>query len=104
MGTLTQNIAELNGVEALTAWPCPANSLLFTVHSRVSKSSTCMCSRCGAARIFAHDGHFFVAGARETSCFGGPKSTFCDRCKGSVRFYVEMQISLQVQHFGHEGW
>ena len=27
----------------------------------------------------------FVAGAREISWFGGPKSTFRDRCKGSER-------------------
>ena len=43
-----------------------------------------------------------MAGARETSCFGGPKSTFRDRCKGSERLYFEVQISWQVQHFGHE--
>ena len=41
----------------------------------------------------------FVAGARETSCFGGPKSTFRDRCERSERLYFEVQISLQVQHF-----
>ena len=40
----------------------------------------------------------FVAGARETSCFGGPKSTFRDRRKGSERFYFEVQILWQVQH------
>ena len=45
----------------------------------------------------------FVAGARETSCFGAPKSAFRDRCKGSELFYFEMQFSWQVQHFGHGG-
>ena len=33
-----------------------------------------------------------MAGARETSCFGGLKSTFRDRRKGSERFYFKMQI------------
>ena len=33
-----------------------------------------------------------MAGARETSCFGAPKSTFRDRCKGSELFYFEMQF------------
>ena len=31
----------------------------------------------------------FVAGARETSCFGGPKSTFRDRCKGSEQITLK---------------
>ena len=31
-----------------------------------------------------------MAGARETSCFGGPKSAFRDRCKGSERLYFEV--------------
>ena len=30
--------------------------------------------------------------ARETSCFGGPKPSFRDRCKGSERLYFEKQI------------
>ena len=42
-----------------------------------------------------------MAGTRETSCFGAPKSTFRDRCKGSELFYFEVQFSWQVQHFGH---
>ena len=37
------------------------------------------------------------------SCFGASKSTFRDRCKGSELFYVEVQLSWQVQHFGHGG-
>ena len=37
-----------------------------------------------------------MAGA---SCFGAPKSTFRDRCKGSNFFYFEVQFSWQVQHF-----
>ena len=45
----------------------------------------------------------FVAGARETSCFGAPKSTCRDRRKGSELFYFEMQFSWQVRHFGHGG-
>ena len=32
----------------------------------------------------------FVAGAWETSCFGGPKSTFRDRRKGSERLYFNV--------------
>ena len=56
-------------------------------------------SRCGAVRIFAHSDHF--SGARETSCFGAPKSTFHDRCKGSELLYFELQFSWQAQHFGH---
>ena len=34
-----------------------------------------------------------MTGARETSCFGAPKSTFRDRRKGSELFYLEMQFS-----------
>ena len=39
-----------------------------------------------------------MAGARDTSRFGAPNSTFRDMhaCKGSVLFYVEMQFSWQV--------
>ena len=33
----------------------------------------------------------FMAGTRDTSCFGGPKSTFRDRCKGWERLYFEVQ-------------
>ena len=45
-----------------------------------------------------------MAGARETSCFGAPKSTFRDRRKpGSEFFYFEMQFSWQAQHFGYGG-
>ena len=44
----------------------------------------------------------FLAGARETSCFG-PKSTFSDRRKGSERLYFDMQILWQVRHFGQGG-
>ena len=55
----------------------------------------------------------FVAGARETSCFGAPKSTCRDRCKGSELFYfswqvqhfmnLDAQISWQPQHFVNLG-
>ena len=45
----------------------------------------------------------FVAGIRETACFGGPKSTFRDRRKGSERCYFDAQISWQLQHFRHGG-
>ena len=38
-----------------------------------------------------------MAGARETSCFGAPKSTFRDRHKVSELFYFEMQFSWQAQ-------
>ena len=45
-----------------------------------------------------------MAGARETSCFGAPKSTFRGRCKGSELFcYFDMKFSWQAQHFGHGG-
>ena len=44
-----------------------------------------------------------MAGARETSRFRGPKSTFRVRCKGSELFYFEMQFSWQVHYFGHGG-
>ena len=44
-----------------------------------------------------------MAGARETSCFGAPKSTFRDRYKRSELFDFEMEFSWQVQHFGHGG-
>ena len=56
-------------------------------------------SRCGDVRIFARGGHFSwqVQGKR------GPKSTFRDRCNGSERLCFEVQISWQVQHFGHGG-
>ena len=57
----------------------------------------------GALVAFLHMVVTSVAGARDTSCFRGPKSTFPDRRKGSERFYFEMQISRQVQHFGHGG-
>ena len=49
-----------------------------------------------------HGGHF-VAGARETSCLGGPEWTFRDRRKGSERLYLEVQSSWQAQLFGHNG-
>ena len=63
-------------LDRCVARPCPANSLLFTVHPCLSKSSTCistaqarnLCgwsgclsrphSRCGDVRIFGHGGHF----------------------------------------------
>ena len=35
-----------------------------------------------------------------TSCFGAPKSTESDRCKGLDLLCFEMQFSWQVQHFG----
>ena len=38
----------------------------------------------------------FVAGARGSSCFGGPRPTSRDRRKGSQRLYFEMQSSWQV--------
>ena len=37
-----------------------------------------------------------MAGARETSCFGGATPTFRDRRKGSERLYFEAQISWQA--------
>ena len=45
-----------------------------------------------------------MASARETLCFGAPKSTFRDKCKGSELFYFTLQSSCQVQqHLGHGG-
>ena len=43
----------------------------------------------------------FVAGARETSWFGGPKLTFRDR--RSEWPDVDVQALLQAQYFGHGG-
>ena len=45
----------------------------------------------------------FVAGARETSGFGGLKSTFCERFRRSEQFDVDVQILWQAQYFGHGG-
>ena len=70
-------------------------------------------NQCGRERVVEtalslwHRAHFqtwwslFVAGARETSCFGAPKSTFRDRCKGSERLDFETQILREVPRFGH---
>ena len=44
-----------------------------------------------------------MASAGETSCFGASMSTFRDGCKGLELFYIEVQFSWQVQHFGHGG-
>ena len=44
-----------------------------------------------------------MAGARDTSCSGDPKSTFRDRCRRSEGVYVDVQISFQAQYFGHGG-
>ena len=100
------------------AHPCPANSLLFAAHSYLSKSSKCISTLqackiwlagAGACRDYALVlvprtlSMMIVAGARETSCFGGATSTFRDRCKGSERLYFERQISCQVQLLGHGG-
>ena len=38
-----------------------------------------------------------MAGAREASCFGGPKTTFL------VQVQEIVQISWHVQYFGHDG-
>ena len=86
----------------------PANSLLFTVHSCLSKSSKCI-STAQARKIWVaavgacRDCALVVMPCTfsdmvvEISCFGGPKSTFRDRCKGSGRLYLEVQISWQAQ-------
>ena len=68
---------------AVTAAAVAADSLLFTLHSCLSRSSKCILtaqarrncwpragtsplrSRCGAVRVFRLGGHFFVAGTRE---------------------------------------
>ena len=101
--------------------PCPANSLLFTVHSCLSNSSKCIstaqarriwvsaagasndCARMWCRAHFRTWWSLFVAGAGETSCFGASKSTFRDRCKGSELFYFEMQFSWPVQHIEQVG-
>ena len=41
----------------------------------------------------------FLGRRKGTSCFGGPKSTFRGRCKGSERLDFEVQISLHAQLF-----
>ena len=92
----------------------PAISLLFTAHQTVdaaqagkiwvSPAGACRdCALVVAPRAFSDTVVTFHAGARETSCFGVPKSAFRDKRKGSERFHVEMQISWQAQHFGHGG-
>ena len=83
----------------------PANSLLFTMHSCLLKSSKCISNAqtrkfgwleralvTTALSLFRR-AHFrtqslFVARARETSCFGGPKSTFRDNRKQSPKCNV----------------
>ena len=96
---------------------CAANSLLFTVHSCLSKSSTCISTAqarkiwvaaAGACRdcalVVVPYAFVFVASAEETSCFPGPKSTFRDRCKGSERFTSKCRFrGRYLQHFGHGG-
>ena len=108
-------------LDRCSARACPANSLLFTVHSCLSKSSKCI-STAQARRIwgpaagasddcalvvvpcaFSHMVVTFRGRRRETSCFGASKSTFRDRWKGSEPLYFEVQFSWQVQHFGHGG-
>ena len=42
-----------------------------------------------------------MASARETSCFGGSRLTFRDRCRILERLYVDVQISWQARCFGH---
>ena len=120
LGVLTVRKKQLC-LDRCAALACAANSLLFTVHSCLLKSSKCnrlprlaesVCLRrvlpttalslwCRAH--FCIWWSFFVAGSRETSCFGASSSTFRDRCKGSELFYFELQFSWQVQHFGHGG-
>ena len=38
-----------------------------------------------------------MAGARETSCFGTPKTTFRDRCKGSELFFYLVVIVEEIR-------
>ena len=76
LGVLAVGVKQLM-LRSLKRAACPANSLLFTVHSCLSKSSKCISdcagsqnlgggdecvsrlrSRCGAVRIFTHGGHF----------------------------------------------
>ena len=109
-------------LDRCSARPCPANSLLFTVYIHASRHGPCAfrlrrLAESGwpqwvllatALSLFcrAHFGMWwslFVAGARETSWLGAPKSTFRDRRKESELSHFVMQFSWQVQHFGHGG-
>ena len=106
------------------AWACAASSLLFAVHSCLSKSSKCIstaqacriwwagagaCRDCALVVVpcaFLDMVVIFRGRRRETSRSGGPKSTSRDRCKGSERLYFKLQTAAdlwQAQHFGHGG-
>ena len=99
----------------------PANSLLstvtfihlevFEVHFRCADSQNLLdtsgCasrprSGCGAVRSFGRGGHLSWR-ARETSCFGGPKSTLRGRRRKSEWLFIDEQFLGQAQHFGHGG-
>ena len=54
-------------------------------------------SHCGAVHIFRRGGHFFAVGAREASCFDGPKSAFRGRCRRSEQLHFDVQFSWQAQ-------
>ena len=43
-----------------------------------------------------------MAGARVSTCFGDPKSTFRSRGKRSEQVYFDVQILWQAQYFGHD--
>ena len=65
-----------------------------------STSSKCISTESSRpARVLVET--LFV-GTSETSCFGGLRSTFRERCR-SEWLYVDVQISWQAQCFGHGG-
>ena len=55
-------------------------------------------SRCGAVRIFGHGGHFSWQAQGKPRLLVVQSRLFVTGAEGSERFYLEMQISWQVQH------
>ena len=71
--------------------------MLLTIHSCLSNAQIREIWMAGAAAcrdcaLVVVPCALFVAGARESSCFGGPKWTFRDRRKGSKWIYLEVPM------------
>ena len=67
----------------------------------VRRSLTEVRSRCGAVRIFGHGKVTFRGRRKGNLVFWWSKVDSRDRCKGSQRCEIEMQISWQAQHLGY---